>query len=261
MQVEGLEWFEAKKFIDNFEETNVEADLLKGIHLDKQVDITLPFGYKTITEGNSILAQRARDYLTGRGFKMEVLDRLGIGYCDEHYQHANPEIQKKNDYFGYIIVPFKKRGKLYYYLGRDFIGNFLRYKNPPEELFGVGKSEIFFNEDALELYSTTFLTEGWTDALTIGKHGIASLGWSLSPIQKSKLLKSNCKNLVVIADKEFYKQAVRTAMDFIDNKAVYVVNFDNMPGKDANEVGREMVLEEVKRTPQLTATMAYSIIM
>ena len=81
--------------------------------IDKMID---EYGY-VFCEGDVILGQRARTYLTSRGFDVEELDMLGFGYCDE----KGPDFA--NDYFGYIIIPFKRRGSLFCFIGRDFIGN------------------------------------------------------------------------------------------------------------------------------------------
>ena len=187
-----------------------------------------------------------------------MLDRLGIGYSAE--SGPTPE----EDYFGYIIIPFKKRGQLQYFIGRDFTGNYLRYKNPPESLFGVGKRDILFNEDATELYRTNFVLEGWSDAVTIGKEAVATLGWSVSAIQKSKLLKSSAKRMVFVPDKGFMSQAVKLAMDFLDEKEVYVVDIEPYcegEKKDVNGIGREVFTEAYAQTPRLTEDMAMDILM
>ena len=113
------------------------------------VDVEMPKGYTPILEGEGILGKRARSYLTERGFDLTVLDRAGIGYCNEHGL-VDKENDIDEDFFGYIIVPFKRNGLLVYYIGRDYIGNFLRYKNPAVEKFNVGKGDLLFNEDALE---------------------------------------------------------------------------------------------------------------
>ena len=83
-----------------------------------------------------------------------------------------------------------------YYIGRDYFGNFLRYKNPSKELVGAGKGDLLSNEDALNIYDTCYLMEGWSDAVTMGRAGVPSQGWSLSAIQKKVILTSTCEEFV-----------------------------------------------------------------
>ena len=244
---EGITYYEARELIRNQEEVVVDAELLDAVPMRTVESIGLPFGFVPILDGTGMLGVRARNYLTGRGFMLDELDRLGIGYCNEHAE--NP----KEDYFGYIIIPFKNKGVLQYFIGRDYTGNYLRYKNPDKTLTGVGKADLLFNEDALGMRKVCYVTEGWTDALTMGDSGVSTQGWSLSTRQKSLMLRGSCKRLVFVADKGFYKQAVHTAMPFLDHKEVFVVSLEDAEGgKDANEVGRDYVMDCYHQTEQLT---------
>ena len=208
--------------------------------------VDLPIGYKGILDGDGIMAQRAREYLMGRGFDLDRLDRMGIGYVS-HKQ----EVEPSDDYFGYIIIPFLSMGELVYYIGRDFIGNFLRYKNPLKEQTGVGKGDVLFNEDALHLYETAFIVEGWADAVTIGENGVSTQGWSLSQRQKRLIMSSEVDRLVFVPDagvdgtgKSFYEKALESATSFINSgKEVYVLDLNVLDsGKDINELGKDVIM-------------------
>lgn len=109
---------------------------------------------------------------------------------------------------------------------------------------------MLYNEDALLQHKQVFLTEGWADAATLGDNGVASLGWSLSTEQRSTLLHSPVKHIVIVPDVGFYKQAVKTAMDFLDLKRITVLNIDHLAkwGKDVNEISINANLEEIYAT-------------
>lgn len=248
MDVEGITSDAAWRLVDSQKQSSINLNIVQELNVRQVQSVNLPDGFKSIMEGDTVLARRARAYLQKRNLDLEQMDRLGVGYCDTHAKDS------ENDYFGYIIIPFKFRGLMQYYLGRDFIGNFLRYKNPAKDMFGVGKTEILFNEDALELRKVVFITEGCFDALTLGKNGVATMGWSLSSQQKGKLLNSNCKTLVFVPDVGFYIEAIKTAVPFIGHKEVKVLPMDTLSeyGKDVNEVGWERVLELNKRTKPMT---------
>lgn len=228
-------------------------------------DIGLPSGYTSIMEGDGILGIRARTYLVERGFDLREMDRLGLGYCLRDKLCLD---QDADNYFGYIIIPFKERGKLVYFIARDYIGNFLRYKNPPTEKFNVGKADIIFNNDALDLYDEVFILEGWADACTMGRQGTSTQGWSLSRRQKSRYLSSQCKRFIFVPDAgaddtgvTFYEKAVEVAMDFLDLKDVFVLDLNKLPGaKDANQLGKSKILELYAQTEKLTYSAGTEIL-
>lgn len=238
---ENISYNDMKDLVDSYDETDIDLRYTKLNSLEMS-EVEMPTGFKTIIEGNSIMSRRARSFLTQRGFNIETLDEQGFGYCNEHDEDF------KEDYFGRIIIPFKKHGKLKYYIGRDFLDGDpkYKYKNPKTEKFGIGKSQLVFNEDALQLEDTVFITEGWSDAKTIGSSGIALLGWSISSYQFQIILMSNCKTLVFIHDKGFRTETLKAAIKFVDHKNVCVPNLEPLfkgDCKDINDVGTEKVLE------------------
>jgi DNA primase len=259
MDYENISIYNAYKLIESQTDSNIDLNLLDKVTFSSiNSNISLPDGFNSILSGDGILGKRARKYLVGRGFDLKTLSNLGFGYVNS----------EDSEYFGYIIIPFKIKGLLTYYIGRDFIGNFLRYKNPSKQSIGIGKGDLFYNEDALSLYDTVFLTEGWADALTIGKQGIASMGWYLSNTQKDKILFSKIKRLVMIPDigheknTSFYQKAANIAFDFLNNKEVYLVDLRPCEkyGKDVNEIGLERVKQLIAETKPLTFKEATSII-
>lgn len=261
---EGIDYKQARDLLNNYTASLVELDLEDNSTLEFSA-IDLPEGYRSILEGSSAMAKRARKYLEGRGFDLLELDRMGLGYVDTD----NPFLKEDENYFGYIIVLFKKRGKLVYYIGRDFIGQFLRYKNPSKETFGIGKADLIFNEDAFSIYDTVFMFEGWSDAVTIGKDATATQGWSLSTTQKSIILRSQVSHIVMAPDKgvdnmgiSFYDKAAKLAMELMAHKDVTIVNMQDLEdGKDVNAIGRIKFMEMYKNTPKLTMTEAYKILL
>lgn len=261
---EGVKPSEAKRILRESKPSNIDFDLIEAKHQIVSA-VELPVGYRSILDGKGVMADRARNYLESRGFDLKELDRMGIGYC----VHDEDDIPENEDYFGYIIIPFKQRGRLVYYIGRDYIGNFLRYKNPEKAKFGVGKGDLLFNEDALNIFDECFFTEGWADALTMGRQGISTQGWSFSQKQKMKILKSSCERLVFIPDagkdntgEYFYEKAVKLAMDFINHKEVVVLDLNSVAdGKDVNEIGKRTVLDIKKETKILTVGSATEILL
>jgi DNA primase len=267
MDVEGVPYGEAKLVLHNQEIIgNVEAEVLESVKVLKQSSVDMPHGFNALLDGEGVLGVRARNYMAGRGFDLEALDKKGFGYCNSHTE------EKEDDYFGYIIIPFKYRGSLQYYIGRDYLETqFLRYKNPPTTAFGIGKADLVYNMDALDLCDEVFISEGAMDAETMGDAGIATLGWSISPGQHQMIMRSKVKRLVFCPDKrnateDFYKMAVKAALKFIDQKECYIINTDGIlpdqpQKKDINALGRDLFLDARERTKKLTPSAAMDIIM
>lgn len=265
MEYEDVKYFEAKQIINNCSDTSVDLSLSdKVTKVVQKSDVSLPYGYTPISEGSGMMGERARKYLLGRGFDLEEMDRLGIGYCRKRADDKN------KDFFGYIIIPFKRRGKLIYYIGRDYIGNFLRYKNPPTDEFNIGKSELVFNEDALDIYDECQILEGWADAVTIGRTATATQGWNLSEMQKKIYIDSTCSSLVFIPDagsdntgELFYHKALKIANEFLPYKErIYVLNLNGVGGgKDVNEMGKETIQKLRKEAEPLTTEKIVQILM
>lgn len=237
---EGLTRHEVYEFL----ETDYEEVRYKIYEAPKHLQVSLKYPpHFCSLLANNLMAERATDYVEGRGMDVEQLDLMGFGTCTE------------GDYLGYLVVPFKVNGELKYYLGRDFIGGVgrRRYNNPSVESVGIGKGDLFFNQDALSMYDRVFLLEGWSDAVTIGADAISSQGWSLSSTQQSILIESGLKELVIIPDKGFYDKALITAWglsDYMDVRVLSLENFED--GKDVNEIGAKKVLAELESTPMFT---------
>jgi hypothetical protein len=249
-----ITYFEVRELIDSQE---VVLRLPAAINrATKNSKVKLPRGYHSILDGNTNLACRAREYLMGRGFDLNYLDRIGVGFCAEE----DPDPRK--NFLGYIIIPFKRDGSLIYYIGRDFIGNFQRYKNVANGDAELGKSEVLFNEEALQLEPKIYVTEGWSCAATIGKAGISQQGSVPSVIQRNMIIKSPVEEVVLVPDALFYPQGLTAARVLMTHKKVKVINMDRFHemglGKDVNEVGVENMLAEEARTPYMTQQFLYS---
>lgn len=206
-------------------------------------NLELPKGYKPIKmDLDSSIGNRARNYLATR-MDLDKAEKLGFGYVDS----------MDSEWFGKIIIPFKEKGKLVYFIGRSFIGGD-RYKNPNADTLGVGKDTILYNSDALDKYNRVFVTEGVFDAITFEDFGIATLGWSISDDQLDRFIKSSCKSIVLVPDVGFFRESLKLASKLIEHKKVYVLPTEKLShlGKDANDVGLEPLLELYQETRPLT---------
>lgn len=211
-----------KTTIEDYKETEHR---ISKINIASNKAVQLPENFYLLTE-QVPLQERACSYLESRNLDMEFLNRRSIGFCNA------------GDYFGRIIIPFMNPN-LCYYIGRSFVGSSLKHKNPKKEDIGVGKSEVFYNEERLKSKEGV-LVEGAIDALSCGEIGFASLGWDLSTTQVSKIITSNLEHILIIPDKGFFEKAKVTGRKFLDYMKVSIANLDNLGDEhqtDVNDIG------------------------
>lgn len=222
LQLEGLKTRrELFAFISKLDDVDPFESYVKPL---EQKEVSLPEGFTLLALGRGILADLARKYVVGRGFDIMALTRKGWGYCI------------RGEYSGCIIMPFFSQGKLQYFIGRRFINNGEKFKNPEVESFGIGKSQLIYNRDALLLYHKVQVVESVMNAETIGDTAIAILGKFMSSYQKSELLRSPVGEVELILDPDAHLQSIQTAMGLVTHKAVKVIRLPD--GVDVNDIGK-----------------------
>lgn len=201
------------------------------VEIKQKANLYLPEGVFLLNQGDSLLARGARRYIKKRGFDPDELSRKGWGYGT------------KDKYFGYIIIPFYEKGMMTYFNARLFMGNGPRYNNPDTSESGVGKSLLWFNQDALAMYNSIFICEGAFNAQTMGDRAIASGGKMVSKYQINQLIKSPCKRFILLLDPDAKDKAIDLALKLVNFKKVKVVFLPE--GKDVNDLGRNQVLRMI----------------
>lgn len=235
MDIEGLDSYnEVKQFLGTYEGRTYLEPVIERI---ERIETVLPEGYKNLAIGNSKLGKMARNYVKGRGFDPDDMALKGWGYGT------------KDEYWGYIIIPFYIGGKLIYYNARRYIGSGPKYRNPKIEDFGLGKSLIMYNSDALALYDTVYLVEGAINAETIGDEAIATGGKKISHYQISMIQKSEVDKIIILLDPDAMVDAIKVAMDLSFHKKVKVIELPEEV--DVNDLGRDRTMVEVSNIPWL----------
>lgn len=181
-------------------------------------------------------------YVRSIGLNYDELADKSFGYCLE------------GRYKNRIIIPVFIDGYLKYFQGRGFRNYvFPKYLFPSKEEVLIGKSQLFYNQDALMRHRKIYLAEGWACAETMG-NAVASFGWKYSLTQKTLLSQAlkHLDELVVIPDKGFYRQQVNQMLRFSETGKVKVLNLDNEELKDANELGADIIHEIEDNTHYLS---------
>ena len=205
------------------------------VELKEHKPIYLPEGFKSILLGKSQLARTVRSYVQGRGFNLMDVAERGWGYCNT------------GKYFGYLILPFIENGKVVYFNARNVIGNGPKYNNPEATENGVGKSMVIYNRDALYMYDKVYLCEGLLNATTMGVRGVSFSGKALSRWQKTEIIKSPVKDVVILLDPDAKDRAIELALELSPFKRVKVIFLPE--GKDCNDLGKQAVMRLVREIP------------
>lgn len=233
MEIESFKTYqEAYKFISIQQEYEAYED--SGREKIEITPVNLPESFQLLSLGNSMVAKAARHYMKKRGYKIDELSINGVGYCSE------------GEYGGYIVFPYYRKGKLVYFQGRLFMGAGTKMKNPLEAQFGVGKTQIIYNEDALYIYRKVYILESITNSLTLGSNASALSGKKASNWQMSKIISSPCEKAIIILDPDAYDEALDLALQLVHYKKTKVVKLPD--GVDVNDYGRNKTLRIVRNT-------------
>lgn len=153
-------------------------------HKKKINKLKLPEHFKKFNEVSSIypVRRQAYNYLTNRGITDEMIDRYGIGFCDNG-SHA-----------GRIIIPsYDENNKLNYYIARSWdLRSKSKYKNPEAE-----KDKIIFFESLIDWEKDITLVEGAFDSIFI-PNSIPMLGKHMSSLLFDTLYEK-AKGFITIA--------------------------------------------------------------
>lgn len=225
--------------LDYFEKEYSFEPVLQSLDENK---VNLPESYKLITNAHCFIGDLAQKQMIKRGFKIRDLALLGVGYCT------------KGKYKNRIIIPYYENGKLVYFNARRILPEGPKFQNPTaEELGGVGKSLLIYNIDALNIFNRVYLVESAINAITLGPQAVGLGGKVISNYQLSKIIESQCKEIIILLDDDAYKYSISTALKLIFYKKVKVILMPK--GKDVNDIGRKATLKLVKQEPFLTYNM------
>lgn len=230
MDLEHLSLKDLYIFLDRAEFEGYEFKEEK-VELKERIEVFLPEGYKLLNQGESQLAKSARSYISERGFDIRKMSRKGWGYCN------------KDKYFGYIILPFYDNNRLTYFNARNYMSTGPKYNNPDTDVTGVGKSMIWYNKDALYMYSQVYILEGLFNAETMGDKALAAGGKFVSRYQINDIIKSPVERVIIILDPDAIDKAVDLALKLVDFKRVKVVILPE--GEDANSLGKTKTMRHV----------------
>lgn len=236
IRLENLNDFkDLKHYLADYDDFEIKEEKAESFSLRE--DITLPESYRNIKRGDNIFGRNARAYCKKRGFDINTISKKGWGYCST------------GKYAGYIICPYYLNNKLIYFNARKFMLGGPRFNNPPIEDFGIGKSMLMYNRDALYLYNKVFVMEGLMNAETVGDNAISFAGKSYSKWQLNEIIKAPVQKIIIALDREAIKNAIKLAFELIQYKEVKLVIFKD--DRDPNDMGRKNFIKLVAKSNYL----------
>ena len=236
LELEGLETYnETLRFLKAFDGVVYYEPIVKEV---QRIKTFLPEGFKSLNVGDSLLARNARTYVKSRGFDPIEKAYQGWGYGT------------MGEYFGYIIVPWYIKGELVYFNARRFLGSGPKYNNPKIDDIGIGRSLLIYNSDAMAIYDSIYVVEGFMNADTLGNNAIATGGKKISHYQISMMIKSKANDFIFLLDPDALDDSINLGLEMVNYKRIKIVWWEGEA--DVNDIGREETLKKVNEHKWLT---------
>ena len=190
--------------------------------IESKVIVSLPREYQPLWKSSkSLFYKHALNFLKKRGITKIDLQKYKLGFCDDGI------------YSNRVIVPsYDDSGILNYFVGRSFMGDNMKYKNP-----NVSRDIIPFDWFIAWSYPIV-LCEGVFDAISIRTNAIPMLSKKPSKSLLTKIFQEQVKTIYIALDNDAKKDAYNLSEFFkdfgIDSKVV------NLPkNEDPNDLGFE----------------------
>jgi DNA primase len=161
----------------------------------KKKTLKLPDRFTQFKDSSKVypIRRQAMNYLNGRGITDDMIERYGIGFCDN------------GDHAGRIVIPsYNKKGELNYYIARSWDPmSRAKYKNPEAE-----KDKIIFWENLIDWNKDIFLVEGAFDGLFLD-NVIPMLGKHMSELLFETIYMNAKSNVIICLDADAWQNAVK----------------------------------------------------
>ena len=198
---------------------------------ESKIIVSLPREFLSLwTMNKSLYRNQAKSFLHKRGITDVDIKKYKIGFCDSGL------------YEGRIIIPsYDDKGLLNYFVGRSFVGEKMKYKNP-----NVSRDIVPF--DWYVAWSKPIvLCEGVFDAISIRSNAIPMLSKKPSKNLLRKIFEKNVKTIYIALDDDAKKDAYDMSEFFrdfgIDCKVVKLPT-----DKDPNDLGWKKITTLIHST-------------
>ena len=198
---------------------------------ESKIIVSLPREFLPLWVMNkSLYRNQAKSFLHKRGITDVDIKKYKIGFCDSGL------------YEGRIIIPsYDDKGLLNYFVGRSFVGEKMKYKNP-----NVSRDIVPFDW-YIAWSKPIVLCEGVFDAMSIRSNAIPMLSKKPSKSLLHKIFEKNVKTIYIALDDDAKKDAYNMSEFFrdfgIDCKVVKLPT-----DKDPNDLGWKKITTLIHST-------------
>ena len=198
---------------------------------ESKIIVSLPREFLPLwTMNKSLYRNQAKSFLHKRGITDVDIKKYKIGFCDSGL------------YEGRIIIPsYDDKGLLNYFVGRSFVGEKMKYKNP-----NVSRDIVPFDW-YIAWSKPIVLCEGVFDAMSIRSNAIPMLSKKPSKSLLRKIFEKNVKTIYIALDDDAKKDAYDMSEFFrdfgIDCKVVKLPT-----DKDPNDLGWKKITTLIHST-------------
>ena len=198
---------------------------------ESKIIVSLPREFLPLwVMSKSLYRNQAKSFLQKRGITDWDIKKYKIGFCDSGL------------YEGRIIIPsYDDKGILNYFVGRSFIGEKMKYKNP-----NVSRDIVPFDW-YIAWSKPIVLCEGVFDAMSIRSNAIPMLSKKPSRSLLQKIFEMNVKTIYIALDDDAKKDAYNMSEFFrdfgIDCKVVKLPT-----DKDPNDLGWKKITTLIQST-------------
>ena len=204
------------------------------VYYEENYVVKLPDEFQPLFSAShqSVIANKLRKYLYGRGLSEVDFIRYNIGYCTE------------GEYQGRLIIPsYDENNQLNYFVGRTYENSFIKYKNPP------ASRDVIIFENTINWNKPIVLVEGTFDAMAVRRNAVPILGKNIAPKLLKKIVSSKLEDIYIALDKDALKRAISFSEKFLNmGKKVYLVELDD---KDPSEMGFEAFTKHIQNAQEL----------
>ena len=198
---------------------------------ESKIIVSLPREFLPLWVMNkSLYRNQAKSFLHKRGITDVDIKKYKIGFCDS------------GSYEGRIIIPsYDDKGLLNYFVGRSFVGEKMKYKNP-----NVSRDIVPFDW-YIAWSKPLVLCEGVFDAMSIRSNAIPMLSKKPSRSLLRKIFEKNVKTIYIALDDDAKKDAYNMSEFFrdfgVDCKVVKLPT-----DKDPNDLGWKKITTLIHST-------------
>ena len=202
-----------------------------GDKTESKIIVSLPREFLPLWKINkSLYRNQAKSFLSKRGITDWDIKKYKIGFCDSGL------------YEGRVIIPsYDDLGLLNYFVGRSFVGEKMKYKNP-----NVSRDIVPFDW-YIAWSKPIVLCEGVFDAISIRSNAIPMLSKKPSKSLLTKIFQKNVKTIYIALDDDAKKDAYNMSEFFKDfgiNSKVVQLPKD----KDQNDLGWKKITTLINST-------------